>query len=75
MDRIVLYLRTPLASLGVDHLPADLMVLEGTLVEQTASCVKADIERMLDDRGRERVTEVVTLIIPWEKIDHILVLD
>jgi hypothetical protein len=76
MDRVTVYLRTPLSSSGGSsaHLPAGISAIEGTLVERDTSSARVDAERLLDDRGRELLDESVTLVIPWAKIDHMVVL-
>ncbi len=76
MDRVSVYLRTPLFSYGGTgaHLPAGVLIIEGLLADRDASSVRIDAERLLDERGRVLLEETFTVVIPWAKIDHILVI-
>jgi|JI6StandDraft_1071083.scaffolds.fasta_scaffold186347_2 hypothetical protein len=76
MSRVTVYLRTPLYSSGgaSAHLPAGVHTIEGVMADRDASSVRVDAERLLDDRGRELLDEAVTLIVPWAKVDHMVVL-
>lgn len=75
-ERVTTYLRTPLYSVGGTEaqLPAGILILEGILVDRDPSSIRMDVERMLDERGRELLDETVTLVIPWAKVDHVLVI-
>lgn len=75
MERVSIYLRTPLFSFGGDDapLPAGVMVIEGTSRETCDGAMRIDADRLADDRGRELSDESVSLWVPWEKIDHVLV--
>jgi hypothetical protein len=76
MESVSIYLRTPLHSYGGTsaHLPAGVLVVEGQLVDRDASSIRVDADRLLDDRGRTLLDETVTLVLPWAKIDHMLVI-
>lgn len=75
MDRVSLYLRTPLFSYGgSDHLPDGVYIVEGQMAAAEDAYVRIDADRLLDERGRELTDEVTTLMIPWAKIDHVLVI-
>jgi hypothetical protein len=75
MERVIVYLRTPLFSIGgADaHLPSDVRILEGALISRDSASLRIDADRMLDTFGREVLDEAITLVIPWEKIDHVVV--
>lgn len=76
MERVTTYLRTPLFSFGgSDHLPDGVMIIEGELVDRDVSAARIDADRLLDERGRELLDEAISLIVPWEKIDHMLVIE
>lgn len=75
MERVSVYLRTPLFSYGAsDHLPDGVAIVEGRLAERDASSARIDADCLKDERGRELLDEAITLIIPWAKIDHMLVI-
>lgn len=76
MDSVSIYLRTPLHSYGgaEAHLPAGVLVVEGQLVDRNDSSIRIDAHRLLDDRGRVLLDETVTLVLPWAKVDHMLVI-
>lgn len=75
MERVSVFLRTPLFSFGGDEapLPAGVMVLEGQLAAQEPGALRIEADRLSDQRGRELSDEAVSLWIPWEKIDHVLI--
>lgn len=75
MDHVTVYLRTALFSFGGPeaHLPSGVMAIEGTLESETASAITMECERFLDARGREILDEAMSLRIPWEKIDHVVI--
>lgn len=77
MDRVAVYLRTPLYTPGgaEAHLPSGVMIVEASLVEWNPAGVRLDVDRLLDERGHVlREDDVVTLIVPWAKVDHVLVI-
>ncbi len=75
MERVSIYLRTALSSYGgADHLPDGVMILEGHLAERDAATLRVETDRLRDDRGRTLLEETITLIVPWEKVDHLLVI-
>ena len=75
MDRVTIYLRTVLFSYGgTDHLPAGVMIIDGHLAERDAASVRVEADTLRDERGRTLLDETLTLIVPWEKIDHMLVI-
>lgn len=75
MDRVSIFLRSPLFSFGGDDapLPAGVMVVEGMMVAQEPGAIRIDAERLADQRGRQLTDESISLWVPWEKIDHVLV--
>lgn len=70
-DRVIIYLRAPLFALsGADaHVPANAFIVEGAILEEKGGpVVKTAVFR--DEKGRVLVEKVVTILIPWAKIDH-----
>jgi hypothetical protein len=77
MDRLTLFLRTSLFSLGGSdpHVPPGVMVVKGRSSDRGAGGVTLSVEEGLDEKGRALPTKPITLVIPWSKIDHVLVHD
>lgn len=77
MERVNVFLRTPLYSVGGGgaHLPSGVLLLEGMLMERDGAGIRIEADRFLDARGRELLEETLTLVLPWEKIDHVLIID
>ncbi len=75
MDRVTVYLRTTLFSLGGPraHVPAGVMVVEGTSPGSEGGAITVHTERMLDERGRELSDAELVLRLPWAKVDHVVV--
>lgn len=75
MDRVTIYLRTSLFSLGGPraHVPAGVMVIEGKANPAEGGALTVQTELLLDDRGRELSDTSVTLRLPWAKVDHVVV--
>ena len=74
MDRVTVFLRTSLFSFGGPdaHIPAGVMVVEGSLVDRVSGGIVIDTDRFLDERGRELSAAGLKIQLPWAKIDHIL---
>ena len=75
MDRVTIYLRTSLFSLGGPraHVPAGVMVVEGASPGSEGGALTVHTERLLDDRGRELSDAELVLRLPWAKVDHVVV--
>lgn len=75
MERVTVFLRTELFSFGHadSHIPNGVMVIEARLVERLSGGVRLETDLLLDARGRELSDEVLTLELPWAKVDHLLV--
>ena len=75
MNRVTVYLRQPLFSDGGQHahLPAGVMVIEGSATDRSGSVLTIDTARLLDARGRALAERSLTLLIPWAKVDHAVV--
>lgn len=75
MARVTIYLRTSLFSVGGPkaHVPAGVVVIEGTVTEDGGGGVTVRCARLLDERGRELAESPITLRLPWAKVDHMVV--
>ncbi len=75
MDRVTIYLRTTLFSLGGPkaHVPPGVMVITGTLDESSGGSLAVETDRLLDERGRELSDAALSLRLPWSKVDHVVV--
>lgn len=75
MERATVFLRTELFSFGHDdaHVPNGVMVIEGRVIERISGGIRFETDLLLDGRGREMTDDVLTLELPWSKVDHILV--
>lgn len=72
--RVRLYLNRPLFTLPADgHVPRNVAVVLGTLVEQSAGGFTVRADGWLDEQGRSLGGEPRTLIVPVAKVDHVLV--
>ena len=70
--RVRVFLRSPLFTLA-GHVPRNASVLEGTVKEANDLGYTVVVESFADDRGRPLEGPGATLILPREKIDHLLV--
>lgn len=78
MDRVTLYLRASLYSPpGPEpHVPPGGVVLVGKTSDRGGSGgITITIESMADERGRALPSKPVTVVVPWAKIDHVLLHD
>ena len=77
MEAVTIYLRTALFSFGHPdaHVPNGVTVIEGRIIDRPSGGVTVETDVMRDDRGRELSEAVLTLQLPWAKVDHILVHD
>jgi hypothetical protein len=75
MERVTIFLRTSLFSLASDtpHVPPGVMVIEGTVLDQPKGGLLIQTIQLLDDRGRVLGEDAQKLLLPWAKIDHIVV--
>ncbi|MBN2800758.1 MAG: hypothetical protein JXX28_16575 [Deltaproteobacteria bacterium] len=76
MERVTLYLRTPLFSLGTAsaHLPTGVTVVEGKVLDQASGGLIVEVSRMLS--GERVLSEApIRLLIPMSKVDHVHVLE
>ena len=75
MDRVTLYLRNSLFTLGGDdgHIPSAVMILEGNLQAKANGTVTIKVSIMRDMRGKPLSETATTLQLPWSKIDHMLI--
>ena len=74
MDRVTLFLRASLFSPpGPEpHVPPNGVIIVGNTSDRGGSGVTITIETMSDERGRPLTVKPVTVIVPWAKIDHVL---
>lgn len=74
MDRVTLFLRTSLFTLGGDdgHIPSAVMILEGHLQDKAGGAITVKVSAMRDTKGKTLSESATTLQLPWSKIDHIL---
>ena len=74
MDRVTLYLRASLYSPpGTEpHVPVGAVVMIGKTADRGSGGVTITIESLLDERGKPLPSKPVTVIVPWSKIDHVL---
>ena len=74
MDTVTVYLRTSLFSLGGPraHVPAGVMIVEGK-TDSGDSTLTVQVDRLLDERGRELSNAAITLRLPMSKVDHVVV--
>lgn len=77
MERVTIFLRTALFTLGGDqgHVPHGAMVVEARVVSTDGPGLTVRTTRFLDERGRTLGEQQVTLQLPWSKIDHVHVRD
>jgi hypothetical protein len=74
--RVRVFLRQPLFTLpGKEHVPANAVILEGTLGEGTALGVQLSATAYFDERGRALAGAPSTLLLPGAKLDHVQVLE
>jgi hypothetical protein len=73
-ENVTIYLRAPLFTLTGDaaHVPHNGVIIEGAIVDDKANPV-VKVARFRDERGRVVSEKEVVLIVPWGKIDHVLV--
>lgn len=74
MTHTTVYLRTSLFSLGGPraHVPAGVMIIEGNS-EYADGGLTIEVDRLLDERGRELSNAPITLRLPMAKVDHLVV--
>ncbi len=70
--RVRVFLRSPLFTFA-GHVPRNASVLEGVVKEVNDLGYTVLVESFADDRGRALEGAGATLILPREKIDHLLV--
>jgi hypothetical protein len=78
MDNVVIYLRTALFTYGGDvgHVPAGATVIEGRILdEKAAGGALVETRGFYDDRGKKLGDKQVRIILPWAKVDHVLLRD
>jgi hypothetical protein len=82
MKRVRIFLRTELFSVsaargssGLPHVPAGVMILEGTLRETDRSGLQVEAAAFKDIHGKALDGKPVVLILPSAKVDHIQVLE
>lgn len=77
MERVSIFLRTPLFSFGgaEDAVPQGVIVITGNLEDDGGAAIRIEAEELRDDRGRTLSDDSLTLYVPWEKIDHIVVFE
>lgn len=74
MSRVTVFLRTNLFSYSgpEKHVPSGVMVIDGRVLEQSATGITLETDRLLDDRGRVLSDASLKLVLPLAKIDHLL---
>ena len=74
MSRVTVFLRTNLFSYSgpEKHVPSGVMVIDGRVIEQSATGITLETDRLLDDRGRVLSEASLKLVLPHTKIDHLL---
>jgi hypothetical protein len=74
MQRMTLYLRATLFAPpgATPHVPAGALILVGNADEGGSGGVTLRLEQAFDEKGRPLPTTPVRLIVPWAKIDHVL---
>jgi hypothetical protein len=78
MNNVVIFLRTALFTYGGEqgHVPAGATVIEGRILdEKNPGGALVETAKFLDDRGRKLGEQKVTIVLPWSKVDHVLVRD
>jgi hypothetical protein len=82
MKRVRIFLRTELFSVsaarsasGPPHVPAGVMILEGTLRESDRSGLLVEASVFKDIHAKPLDGKPVVLILPSAKVDHIQVLE
>ncbi len=74
MDRVRIFLKTTLFSADRDpHVPAEVSVIDAEIVDRGSGALTVKTERVFDERGRPLGEPKLTLVIPWGKVDHLLV--
>lgn len=71
--RVRVFLRSPLFTFA-GHVPRNASVVEGLVTEAQELGYTVAVESFADDRGRPLEGAAVKLVLPREKIDHVLVL-
>jgi hypothetical protein len=73
MEKVTVFLRTALFTLGLDdgHVPPGVAIVDGDVVEQPSAGLTLLTRRMRDERGRVLSERAVKVLIPWSKIDHV----
>lgn len=74
MEKATVYLSTPLFSHGGPeaHVPPGTLAIDGTVEQHGAGALTIRAERFRDERGRELREGRALLMIPWDKIDHVV---
>jgi hypothetical protein len=78
MDNVVIFLRTALFTYGAEngHVPAGATVIEGRILdEKNTGGALVETARFFDDRGKKLGEQKVRIILPWSKVDHVLIRD
>lgn len=71
MERVTLYLRTPLFTLGASgHLPEGVSIVDGDLVESRSGGWVVDTLAAYTDTGKLLSEAHLRLFIPLSKLDH-----
>lgn len=75
MDSVTVFLRTELFAFGHtdSHVPNGVMAIEGRILERLAGGLRIETDLLRDIRGRELSDDVLTLELPWSKVDHVVV--
>lgn len=75
MDHVTVFLRTSLFTFGgADaHVPSGVMAVVGRVLDAPGGGLTLRARKFLDERGRPLGEQEVTLLVPWSKIDHLVV--
>lgn len=76
MDKVTVFLRTALFTLGLDdgHVPPGVAIIDGDVLDRPSAGLLLSTTRLRDERGRVLADRQVKILIPWSKIDHVHVL-
>ena len=82
MKNVTIFLRTALFCAGPaqhaqvqPHVPIGATIIEAEILDQPATGLLIRVGRLLDSNGKELAKTPIVLLLPWGKVDHLLVND